>query len=82
MFAFSEKLASVVKMANDRKRGPQSLASVSLGNNNNVLLQFTDGLVVSRNRWKESNKQGAIRQFMEFFLPVLHFVTSWHMESI
>lgn len=68
MFSFSETLAKVLKKADDRNRGPQSLASVSLGNQN-LLLQFTDGLVVSRKRWMEhaDDKKDAITQFMKFF---------------
>ena len=69
MFSFSEKLANVLKSANDDQRGPQALASVPLSDQNNLLLQFTDGLVVSKKRWAEheEDKRDAIKQFMRFF---------------
>ena len=45
-FSFSEKFKAniILKNTNNNQCGPQTLASVSL-DNENVLLQFTDGLV-------------------------------------
>lgn len=69
MFSYSEKLAEVLKRCNhDSSRQPQALASVSLGEEN-ILLQFTDGLVVSRERWEAHSKdeRNAIKKFVKFF---------------
>ena len=69
MFSFSEKLSQVLKKCDSRPlRTPQALASVSLGNQN-YMLQFTDGLVVSKKRWKEHNEgeRDAIKQFVKMF---------------
>lgn len=68
MFSFSEKLAEVLKRVVDVSRDPQALASVPLGHRN-ILLQFTDGLVVSKERWMAHNeeKRDAITKFMQFF---------------
>ena len=68
MFSFSEKLSEVLKKC-PTTRTPQALASVSLGNQNNFMLQFTDGVVVSRERWMEyeEDKRDAIRQFVQMF---------------
>lgn len=67
MFSFSEKLSEVLKKC-PTPRTPQALASVSLGNQN-YMLQFTDGLVVSKKRWKEHNEgeRDAIKQFVKMF---------------
>lgn len=67
MFSFSEKLASLLKHTN-YNREAQALTSVSLGMSNQ-LLQFTDGLVVSRQLWQHmrEDKRNAIKQFMRFF---------------
>jgi hypothetical protein len=68
MFSFSEKLAEVLKKCSDNSRKPQALASVSLGDDN-YMLQFTDGLVVSRERWMahEEDERDAIKQFVRMF---------------
>ena len=63
MFSFSEILATLTK-ATGYDRKSYALTSVSMGPENN-LLQFTDGLVVSRSQW--DSKQVAISEFIKFF---------------
>ena len=68
MFSFSEKLAEVLKTCGENVRKPQALASISLGEENNML-QFTDGLVISKERWMAHDEvnRDAIKQFVKFF---------------
>ena len=68
IFSFSEKLSEVLKKC-PTQRTPQALASVSLGDHNNLMFQFTDGVVVSKERWMahEEDKGDAIKQFVKMF---------------
>ena len=68
MFSFSEKLSEVLKKC-PTLRTPQALASVSLDNQNNYMLQFTDSVVVSKERWMahEEDKRDAIKKFVKMF---------------
>lgn len=71
MFSFSEMLSEILKFCPTCIRGlrtPQALASVSLGDQN-YMLQFTDGVVISRERWMahEEDKRDAIKQFVKMF---------------
>lgn len=67
MFSFSEMLAEVLRKC-PNSRMPQALASVPLGDEN-IMLQFTDGLVVSKEQWMahEEDKRDAIKQFVQMF---------------
>ena len=67
MFSFSEKLAEVLKKCPTAHK-PQALASVPL-DDHNYMLQFTDGVVVSKERWMahEEDKRDAIKQFVKMF---------------
>ena len=72
MFSFSEILATLTK-ATGYDRKSYALTSVSMGPENN-LLQFTDGLVVSRHQWEsDTTKQEAITEFIKFFYQ--HFIS-------
>ena len=68
MFSFSEKLAEVLKRCDHRCTPHVFLASVPLGDKN-IFLQFTDGLVVSKERWiaHDKDKKDAIEQSVKFF---------------
>ena len=68
LYSSPEKLPLAVKKMEGSHRMIHGLGAVSMGNEN-VLLQFTESLVVSGDRWDEasSRKQSAIREFIEMF---------------
>ena len=72
-FSFSEKLSLHAKLIADSDRLDSDqlvdgLSSVSMGEDN-ILLQFTDSLVVSKKQWTDADpeKNAAIREFIQMF---------------
>ena len=66
------QLLKVVAGNNDHDKyptTPHAIASVPLGDEINAMLQFTDGLVVSKQKWDgaQEDKQHAMKLFMTFF---------------
>ena len=65
-FGFSEKVAQIER---DSERNAHVAISGPLGEQN-ILLQFTDALVINKARWNKANenKRNAIMEFVQYFL--------------